>query len=198
MTDLELELDAAGPCGGRPARAEARILEATLDELAANGFEGLTVEKIATNACVGRATIYRHWPSRADLVIAAVRSVKVRQPIVTQGSLRADLVAQLHGLSTALSSTPFGTILPAIIEASRRDDELAALHRVLLDERRADALALIDAAVERGEIPSTVDRDLLLDLAVGPVFYRHLVRHERTDAAEIEAIVDRALSGLHA
>jgi AcrR family transcriptional regulator len=172
---------------------EARILQATLDELAANGFEGLTVERVAAAACVGRATIYRHWPRRADLVMDAVRSVKGRQPVSTSGSLRGDLIAQATGLSEALSSTAFGTILPAIIEAARRDEDLAALHRVLIDEKRAEARGLVDAAVDRGEVPATIDRDLVLDLVVGPVFYRHLVRHQATTPAEVEAIVDSAL-----
>lgn len=183
-----------GPCAGRPARAEARILEATLEELAANGFDGLTVEGIAAAACVGRATIYRHWPTRADLVMAAVRSVKARPPIATSGSLREDLVTVTTGLATALRTTPFGTILPALIEAARRDEELEVLHRVLIDERRAEARTLVDAAVERGELDVGVDADLLLDAVVGPVFYRHLVRREGTSAEEVEAIVDGALA----
>lgn len=184
-----------GGCSGRPARAESRILEATLTELAANGFAGLTVEGIAAAACVGRATIYRHWPCRADLVIDAVRSIPGRAGPPDTGSLRDDLVAQVTGLATALSSTPFGTILPALIDAAGRDPELAQLHRVLIDERRADARALLDRAVERGELDPDVDRDALLDLVVGPVFYRHLLRRAATTPAEVEAIVDHVLAG---
>ena len=185
-----------GGCSGRPARAESRGLEATLAELAANGFAGLTVEGIAAAACVGRATIYRHWPCRADLVIDAVRSIGGRAGPPDTGSLRDDLVAQVTGLATALSSTAFGTILPALVDAAGRDPELAKLHRVLIDERRADARSLVDRAVERGELDPDVDRDRLLDLVVGPVFYRHLLRREATSRAEVEAIVDGVLAAV--
>jgi AcrR family transcriptional regulator len=178
----------------RPARAEARILEATRAELAAHGFEGLTVEGVAAAAGVGRATIYRHWANRAELVIAAFRSAAQPRELPDTGTLRGDLIAQVTNLASALSSSPMGAMLPALLEAARRDRELAPLQRALIDERRAETASLLDRAVDRGELPADVDRDLLLDLVVGPVFYRHLVRHRRTTRDEVVRIVDQILA----
>jgi AcrR family transcriptional regulator len=180
----------------RPARAESRILEATLDELAAEGFAGVTVEGVAARACVGRATIYRHWSSRADLVIAAVRSLHLGVAPPDTGRIRDDLVAQVTALAQNLAGSRLGTILPALIEGGRRDTEMAALYAALVDERRASFTPMVQRAVTRGELPRGVDGDLLLDLVVGPVFYRHLVRRTATEAAEVSLIVDAALAGV--
>ena len=171
------------------------ILEAALDELAANGFAGLTMERIAARACVGRATIYRHWGSCADLVIDGMRTLKPDVPLPDTGSLRGDLVAQAGGLAHALSSSPLGTILPALVDAAGRDPELAELHSVLIHERRAQSLTLVERGVERGELRRDVDRELLLDRIVGPIFYRHLILHRATTPDEVAALVDGALAG---
>lgn len=184
------------PGCGRPARAEAVILQAALDELAANGFAGLTMERIASSACVGRATIYRHWRSCADLIIDAMRTLKPDLPLPDTGSLRGDLLVQVGGYAHALSSTPFGTILPALVDAAQRDPELAELHSMLIHERRAKSLALLARGVERGELPGDVDDELLLDRIVGPIFYRHLVLHRATSPDEVEALIDAALIGV--
>jgi AcrR family transcriptional regulator len=180
----------------RPARAEARILEATLDELAAVGFAGLTVEGVAARAGVGRATIYRHWSSRAALVISAVRSLHVDDGLPDTGTIRGDLVAQVTGLAHRLATSRLGTILPALIEGGRRDPELASLYASLVDERRTAFKAVLGRAVARGDLPAGADHDLLLDLAVGPVFYRHLVRRTTTGPAAAEVIVDAALAAV--
>ena len=180
----------------RPARAEARILEATLSELADHGFAGLTVEGVAGRACVGRATIYRHWSSRADLVMAAVRSIPVHAEQPDTGNIRDDLVLQIGGLVEALATTALGTILPALIEAAHRDTELAALHATLIDERRGAATSLLTRAVERGELPPDVNGDVLLDLVVGLVFYRHLVRRRPVASDEVPGLVDAALAAV--
>jgi len=180
----------------RPARAEARILEATLAELASAGFAGVTVEGVAARACVGRATIYRHWSSRADLVIAAVRSIHVDVEPPDTGTIRGDLLAQATVLTHSLASTPLGTILPALIEGGRRDPELAALYGRLVDERRAAFAPMVERAVARGELPDHVDRDLLLDVVVGPIFYRHLVRRTATTPEEVAVVVDAALAAV--
>lgn len=180
----------------RPARAEVRILEATLDELAAEGFAGVTVEGVATRACVGRATIYRHWSSRADLVIAAVRSLHHDLDPPDTGTIHGDLLAQVTALAEHLTGSRLGTILPALIEGGRRDPELAALYAGLVDERRSAFAPMVARAIERGELPEGLDGDLLVDLVVGPVFYRHLVRRTATADDELAVIVDAALAAV--
>ncbi len=179
----------------RPARAEARILDATLAELAAKGFAGVTVDGIAAVAGVGRATIYRHWATKADVVMAAIRAAAIPPAVPDTGALRSDLAGFATALGEALAEGPFGVLLPVLVEASHRDPELAVLHRRLSIERRAEALRLVDRAVERSELPTDVDRELLLDLVTGCVFSRHLVQHRATSAEAAAAMVDRVLAG---
>ncbi len=180
---------------GSEGSSESRILAATIDELASCGFAGLSMESVAAAAGVGRATIYRHWDSRAALVIAAVRGLGAPASVMDTGDVRADLVSLASALATALSTTPLGAILPVLVEAAHRDPELAGLHDALVVERRADAVALIAAAVRRGDLPKATDGELLLDLVVGPLFYRHLVLRRPASPFDVVALVDAAVDG---
>ena len=81
---------------GRPRseQAEQAIIEATLDLFGEQGFEGVCVEAVAARAGVGKATIYRRWPNKEELLLAALSSMKSPIPEPT-GSVRDDLVAHM-------------------------------------------------------------------------------------------------------
>src|SRR6266567_7922740 len=112
---------------GRPRslRAERAILDATLDLLASEGFDRLTVEGVAAMAGVGKATIYRRWASKLDLVLAAVGELSVHPlPELTTGSTRDDLVTLLRHVIEALTGTIAGRILPGLIAETARSPAL--------------------------------------------------------------------------
>src|SRR6202050_2032008 len=84
-----------GPGAPRSEQAEHAIIEATLDLFAEQGFEGVCVEAVAARAGVGKATIYRRWPNKEELLLAALGALKSPYPEPKGASARDDLVALL-------------------------------------------------------------------------------------------------------
>jgi len=181
---------------GRPrsARADEAILEAAIDTFIDRGWDGLTIEGVAARAGVGKSTIYRRYPCRVDLLVAAARRLaEEREPVPDTGALRSDLVELVTSFVRMLTTTRTGQAIPLMVAATAKDPDLAAPYREFLAERRASWRVPIDRAIRRGELPLSVDPGLLVDLLVGPLFYRACVSHEPTDAAYVEHLVDAAL-----
>ena len=177
----------------RSSRAHAAILAATIDLLAELGFAGLTIEGIAAAAGVGKSTIYRHWSSKAQLVIEAFGSLARVEPPVRTGDLRTDLVARLRALIMAVNSPPLGPIIPSLIDAAERDPELAELHRRFTAQRRRFVLDVLESAIDQGVVDPAADVELVADLLAGPVFYRRLVSRAALDPGYAERLVDTLL-----
>lgn len=163
---------------GRPRsrRAEAAILEATFALLGECGFSGLTVEGIAARAGVSKATIYRHWPGKAQLAVDALRAHIPPLPVADEGDLRSDLLAILRSVQATITSPELSRVLPSLVEAAERDGELEQLFRDFGQERRRAMRAAMDRAQARGELRPDADFDLLADVVVGPLFFRRLVQ----------------------
>ena len=177
----------------RSSRAHAAILAATIDLLAELGFAGLTIEGIAAAAGVGKSTIYRHWSSKAQLVIEAFGSLARVEPPVRTGDLRTDLVARLRALIMAVNSPPLGPIIPSLIDAAERDPELAELHRRFTAQRRRFVLDVLESAIDHGVVDPAADVELVADLLAGPVFYRRLISRAALDPGYAERLVDTLL-----
>lgn len=180
----------------RACRSGDAILAATLEVLAERGMEGLTVDGVAARAKVGKATIYRHWRSRAELVMDAMTSLPAPGPLVPTGDLRADLCTAFAGLQEVLGDPERSRLLAALVDAAERDPELAQLHIRHGAGRRAPARALVAAAVDRGELTPGTDPDLAVDLVAGTLMYRRLIRHQSVTPEVVEAVVDAVLAGL--
>lgn len=177
-------------------RSGGEILAATRELLAERGVEGLTVDGVAARAKVGKATIYRHWRSRAELVMDAVASVPGPERPVLVGEVHADLCAVFGALGEVLSDPERSRLLATLVDAAERDPELAELHVHHSNSRRAPARAVLAEAVERGELAPATDLDLAVDLIAGPLFYRRLLTHQPVTPAVVEAVVDAVLVGL--
>jgi AcrR family transcriptional regulator len=181
---------------GRPrsVKADEAILQAAIDTFVDRGWDGLTIEGVAARAGVGKSTIYRRYPCRVDLLVAAARRLaEERDPVPDTGSLRADLTELVTSFVRMLTTTRTGQAIPLMVAATAKDPELAAPYREFLAERRASWRVPIDRAITRGELPLEVDPGLLVDLLVGPLFYRGCVSHEPSDAAYVDALVAAAL-----
>lgn len=178
---------------GRRCRPEAAIFEATLALLAEHGFAGLTMDAIAARARVGKATIYRHWGSKAELVIDAFGSLVEPASVPETGSLREDLRLVVRGLVAAITRPPLARMLPPLVDAAERDARLAELHGRFTEERRRGVKGVLERAVARGQVSAGTDLDLAVDLLAGPVFYRRLISHAPLDAAVADRVVDAVL-----
>lgn len=177
----------------RSSRAHASILAATVDLLAEVGFAGLSIEGVACRAGVGKATIYRHWSTKAELVIEAFTSLtRCNQP-VRAGDLRTDLVECVSAIVAAVTSPPMGPILPSLLDAAERDPELAELHRQFTAQRRRFLLDVLASGIDQGVVKPGADVELVADLLVGPVLYRRLISRAPLGPDYAERLVDMVL-----
>src|SRR5437660_1171816 len=168
------------------ARSEDTILRATLDLVAEHGVSGVTVDAVAARARVGKATIYRHWGSRARLVHDAISCMKdpVEEP--NTGTLHGDLVSLVRQVVNYLQQEDTARVLPSLLDAAVRDPELAELRIDSSRHRRAFFERAVEHAVERGELSKDVDVQLLIDLVVAPFFYRRLMALSQVRTSDVE------------
>jgi AcrR family transcriptional regulator len=199
------DIPSAGPAGsgrGRPRSAEAdrAILAATLDLLASRGLAAMSIEEVAARAGVGKATIYRRWPSKGLLALDAfVASFAEQQPLPDTGTLRGDLIAALSAWVRAVTLTSIGPMLTGLIAEAQHDPSLRAAWRErVLEPLRGQHRIMLDRAIARGEIPATIDREVVLDLFFGAAQHRLLLGHLPLTDEFIEQVVDMILNGIRA
>ena len=166
---------------GRPrdTSRDEEILAAVLRLLEDMSYSELTIAAIARNAGVGKPTLYLRWASKASVVADAVVRVMSADPFPDLGDVRSDLVAGLREMIHRFATTAAGRVLPALV-ADLLDDPalLAAFHEHYFQPRRRSVRAALERGVKRGEIAADIDRELAVDMLVGPVYYRLLARGE--------------------
>lgn len=175
----------------RVERTRRVVAEAVLDALAEVGYGELTCEGVAARAGVGKATIYRHWRGKLDLVSDAVTSLKEPPPALPEGTFRERLVAHLQHVCTVCGSSRWAAVLPALVSASARHPELRAWHTGFSQQQLRPLLELLEAGVADGDLPPGTDVDILAEALVGPIFLRRLMLGETVDEGEVAAIVDQ-------
>jgi len=195
--------DAAGavepaPPGRRrdPSR-DAQLLEATLEVLAEVGAAGLTMDLVAARAGAGKATIYRRWTSKTELVIDAVAHMKRKQidfeHLPDTGTLRGDLLALFKPQSLEESERKL-KIMAGLASLLSQDQSLADAANAAVVQPWAQAhLALMRRALERGEISASADIDTLSQVLPSMSAYRGLVQRKPFDRAFLVSMVDGVL-----
>ena len=191
-------MDTTAPGPGRPRdpSAERSIIAATLELLAEEGYEGVRVAQVARRAGVSKATMYRRWPSKTLLIVAALRTTPPLEP-VDAGSLRDDLEALLNQFLAIVDSTPVAGLLAALAAERRRDPSLARVLDPFVRERTRPLVEAMQRAVARHEIPPTVDLELAATLAGGPIITRVLFGGA-TDPDAVRRLVDLVARALRA
>lgn len=181
--------------GGRSERVVRDVLRATALELARVGYAALRVEDVAAGAGVNKTTVYRRWPTKAELVTAALKAHGdlEREPPDT-GSLRSDLLVLLRR-HVALFTSPEGRAIARVILVEMDDPDVAAVARAIREEKLAPWLAAIRRAVKRGEIPKGSHPTLMVDMILGTVIGK-VRRGETVDSEYVTAVVDLVLTGV--
>ena len=178
---------------GRPRSTECdnAILDSAVAEYASGGLEGMSVDAVAARAGVSKATIYRRYPSKVDLVIAAATYLCVENSVhCDTGTLRGDLTTMLRNLRANLVDPVFGVAKVRLVADALHSEELARAHRDLVLQRRQQTLAMLQRAIDRGELRADIDLEFATDELGAPVFYRYLLMHEIVDDAYLTHIVD--------
>lgn len=183
----------APPPGVRAARIEA-ILRATLEHIALVGYQALSVEDIALKAGVAKTTIYRRWPTKKELVQAALASVADSLIVRDTGTLRGDLAAL--GLEfVALSCSMRGQSLYRLCVTATVDPELQAVSDEVRCQTEDAVEAIVHRAIARGELAADTDTKLFLEAFAGPLHLKCFFHNERVDEMYISRLIDLLLQG---
>jgi AcrR family transcriptional regulator len=184
---------------GRPRSERARlaILEAGADLLLDGGLAATTIEGIAARAGVSKVTIYKWWPTRGAVAIDSYFH-RYRQTISFDdtGDLARDLSRQVLTLIDAFRGRA-GEVMAELIGQAQSDPDLAeTLRTKWIEPRREASSALVQRAVDRGEIDPGTDIQVLLDQIYGPIYFRLTLRHQPLDRALAATLVRTALDGV--
>ena len=175
----------------RSLECDRAILDAALVEYATNGLDGMSVDAVAARAGVSKATIYRRYPSKAELVVAAANAAAEEQaPVPDTGSLRADLDVALRNLRKLLHDPVVGPAKRMLLNDALRNDEIARMHGESVRGRRNAMKEMYRRGIERGELRPGIDLEFACDFVSAPMFYRHLVSGASISDAYIDQLVD--------
>jgi TetR/AcrR family transcriptional regulator, regulator of autoinduction and epiphytic fitness len=178
----------------RIGRTRQAVREATLRVLAERGFGAFTIEAVADTARVAKSTIYRHWPSRIELVADALDALNRQpRPADPTDDVRRDIEVLLVHLTGAMSDSLLSDCMPALIDAAAREPEVAAfVHRYSADRRRT-LVDLIRAGVDDGQIPRHVDPELASLALAGAIAYRRFLTPDPLPSSDVAALVTQVL-----
>lgn len=180
----------------RIERSRLCVLEAAADLLREVGYGSLTIEAVAARSGVAKSTIYRHWRGKADLAADAFRHVHLREEVAPPppGPLVDRVVAVLRDLTSAMGqASRLACMMPALIDAAERSDEIGELTRELADESAGPLVQMLDEAVEAGELPVATDTRRLADALVGPIVLARLFHRPPIEDDDVPALVAQIL-----
>ncbi|SMC16821.1 transcriptional regulator, TetR family [Clostridium acidisoli DSM 12555] len=184
---------------GRPRSEKTKtdILTASYDLLIENGFDSVTVEKIAERAGVSKATIYKWWPNKASVVMDGfLNATSVTLPIPDTGSTIDDMFIQVNNFVEFIMSRK-GNVITEIIAQGQLDSKLADIYRnAYFKPRRNISKQILERGILRGELRKDLNMELSIDLIWGPVFYRLLITGEVLDDIFVRNLINYAFEGI--
>ena len=185
---------------GRPrdVGADDAIMDAVVEILTEVGFRGLTIDAVAQRAGVGKATIYRRWPGKEQLVLDALTAERVPVPEPDTGSLRDDLLAHYLPLADAEAQRGAVRLMPALAAEAAVDPDIADRLQAFVSDRRAPVEGILRHAQERGEVNDDVDVELVVDLLTGAIMYRLYFSGTVVDEDVIRRLLDGVLIAIGA
>lgn len=188
------------PAGAAVLRGEitTAIRRALMQELAAVGYGRLSIEAVARRAGVGKTAVYRRWGSKLDMVLEIVSDVAGQSlPLPDTGSLTGDIEVLIRVAAKALRHPLASQIIPDLLAEAARTPQLAQTLRSALRANQDDLAALlVGRAVERGELPPGADPDGVVDLVVGPLYWRLAIARDPLPADELPRLAAATAAAL--
>ncbi|MGA8545103.1 MAG: TetR/AcrR family transcriptional regulator [Mycobacterium sp.] len=169
---------------------ETELLAVTLQLLQEHGYDRLTVDAVAAKARASKATVYRRWPSKAELVLAAFME-GIRQVAVPPdtGALRDDLL-RLGEVICEQGRQHAGTIRAVLVEVARNPALNEVMQQQFVEERKALMLHILKQAADRGEIDQAAISDELWDLLPHYLIFRSIFPGRPPTRQTVQALVD--------
>lgn len=182
------------PSHRRGAAVTEKLLDATLEELAAHGTSALRVDAIAVRAGINKSTVYRRYPTLPELITAALdRYANTPLLIPDTGTLHGDLYGLAKAVRDALTNTSGRALMTAMRPRQGEPEEAASLRDAYWQQHRQAHRHLIARAIERGECPASIRADELLEQLVSPIHFRALVRGSACSDEELISLVSRCV-----
>ena len=168
-------------------------LVAAYELMTASGLSGVSVDEVSRRSGVAKTTIYRHWPSRSALLLEACMQFAPRLQGPNTGTFKGDLTAIATAMAQRLQTGGWSSVVPSIIDAAERDQELAELQ----SRQHAGMMAVFGPiaarAQARGELGPNFDVSELTAAIAGPLFYRRWFSRQKLDDVFVRGVVERAL-----
>ncbi|HEV7186184.1 MAG TPA: TetR/AcrR family transcriptional regulator [Leifsonia sp.] len=198
MTQLDAPAKDAPKLGRkRDHTRDAEILAAAIDVLAETGYDGMTIDMVAARAKAGKATVYRRWSSKAELVIDAVACMKnagLDETVLPDtGTLRGDLIAQIKPHRIEDGGRKLQVMAGLVSMLAKNPDLADAVNAAIVEPRAAINRQLMLRAVERGEISADCDIETLALLTPSMASYRVLILRKAVDRAFLISLIDGVL-----
>ena len=172
---------------------EAELLAVTLRLLQEHGYDRLTVDEVASAARASKATVYRRWPSKAELVLAAfIEGVRQVAVAPDTGTLRGDLL-RLGEVCCQETRQLASTIRGVLVEVSRNPALNEVMQRQFIEQRKALIRHVLQQAVGRGEIDAAAITDELWDLLPGYLIFRSIMPGRPPPRRTVQALVDEVV-----
>jgi AcrR family transcriptional regulator len=186
---------------GRPRSDEAHtaILSAAIAECRDVGYDALAIDAVAARAGVGKATVYRRWASKEELIGEALAGLLATIPERDSGSLEADLEAMMLDTLGLYRDPATLNLLSGLVAAMARSERIATAVRAgMVSARRAAGMRILARARARGDVPADLDAELTLDLLDGALLHRVLLTGAPIDATLTRDAVAIILGGIRA
>ena len=200
----------------RVARTRAAVLGAAIDLLAERGYSGFSVEGVVERTGIAKTTLYRHWPTRDDLLAAAIArldgagldgsgsdgsgldsaGLDGAGSLPDTGSVRQDLLDLQARRVRAARTTQWERCMPALVEAAAHHPELAEVIARLTGQILAQIEILLARGVERGELRDGLDPQLVASALIGPIVFRRLLLHEVPTLERVADVIDLLMQGI--
>jgi AcrR family transcriptional regulator len=197
---MATERTATGGAALRQRVTEA-ITEATFAELAESGYARMSMEAVARRAGVGKAALYRRWSSKEEMLTDLIRQAveDTLPPNPNTGALHTDLRELLGTIRAQLASPVVSSIGPGLLAEARHASALAdVLYTSVAAPRRAAVRTMLQAAIDRGELPAQLDLELAADLLIAPLGFRILVMDGNSDDNYLDSLTAAVEAALKA
>lgn len=185
---------------GRPRDLEAAgaILDKALALLEKHGYEGVSIDAVAAAAGVAKTTIYRHWPSKPEMIAAAARPLfQELVDVPLRGNVRAELVQLVEYVRTLMSGRA-GRVLQILLREAGTHEAVNELVQPAIYRRRKLFLQVLNRAIARGQLRPDIDQDVVVDMLLGPLWVRMTVTAAPIPQDLAEQVVDNVLRGIRA
>lgn len=183
----------------RVERTRQSVLETAAAIVAEGGPSALTIDAVVARSGVARSTIYRHWPTRDDLLVAVFFTcAPVLTPPAPELAFVDALRAFLQGVRRQLADPKWARMFPALLLLKAHEPAVAGVEAEFTAHQEAAVDALFARGIAEGVLPADLDRDRASALLVGPLLFTLVVGKGTLDEAFTDAVVDSFLAGVAA